>query len=144
MLMDKPIPAYVGQGAPMSNLGDMRNWGHEFEISWQHQVGDFHYAISANASLLRNRLINLGNESGETDYEGAGAGGVGTYVHAKNGDVWPYFYGLKTNGLFQSWDEVNSYTNANGGLIQPNAHPGDVRFVDVDGDGSIGSGDRNL
>ena len=28
------------------------------------------------------------------------------------------------------------------GLIQPNAHPGDVRFVDVDGDGSIGSGDR--
>ena len=92
--------------------------------------------------MLKNKLIDLGNASGETNYESAGASGVGDYVHAKNGEVWPYFYGLKTDGLFQNWNEVNSYTNANGELIQPKAQPGDVRFVDLDGDGVIDSDDR--
>ena len=119
-----------------------QNWGYEFEFGWKDHVKDFNYYINGNVSILKNKMIDLGNESGETDYEGAGAGGVGTYVHAKNGDVWPYFYGLKTDGIFQNWDQVNSYKNANGGLIQPNAQPGDVRFVDLDGDGSINSGDR--
>ena len=144
MLMDKPIPAYVGQGAPMSNLGDMRNWGHEFEISWQHQVGDFHYAISANASLLRNRLINLGNESGEAVYQSNGASGIGDYVKGSNGMVWPYFYGMKTNGIFQNWAEVESYRDRDGNLMQPSAQPGDVRFVDVNGDGYVNDNDRTM
>ena len=144
MLMDKPIPAYVGQGAPMSNLGDMRNWGHEFEISWQHQVGDFHYSISANASLLRNRLINLGNESGEAVYQSNGASGIGDYVKGSNGMVWPYFYGMKTNGIFQNWAEVESYRDRDGNLMQPNAQPGDVRFVDVNGDGYVNDDDRTM
>ena len=144
MLMDKPIPAYVGQGAPMSNLGDMRNWGHEFEISWQHQVGSFHYSISANASLLRNRLINLGNESGEAVYQSNGASGIGDYVKGSNGMVWPYFYGMKTNGIFQNWAEVESYRDRDGNLMQPSAQPGDVRFVDVNGDGYVNDNDRTM
>ena len=142
MLAYMPVPTYIGQSSPMGNLGKMENWGYEFEFGWKDHVKDFNYYINGNVSILKNKMIDLGNESGETDYEGAGAGGVGTYVHAKNGDVWPYFYGLKTDGIFQNWDQVNSYKNANGGLIQPNAQPGDVRFVDLDGDGSINSGDR--
>ncbi|MBQ8154359.1 MAG: TonB-dependent receptor [Prevotella sp.] len=142
MLAYMPVPTYIGQSSPMGNLGRMKNWGYEFELGWKDRIKDFSYFINANISVLKNKMIDLGNESGETDYEGAGAGGVGTYVHAKNGEVWPYFYGLQTNGLFQNWDEVNSYVNADGNLIQPNAHPGDVRFVDLDGDGAIGSGDR--
>ena len=142
MLAYMPVPTYIGQSSPMGNLGKMENWGYEFEFGWKDHVKDFNYYINGNVSILKNKMIDLGNESGETDYEGAGAGGVGTYVHAKNGDVWPYFYGLKTDGIFQNWDQVNSYKNADGGLIQPNAQPGDVRFVDLDGDGSINSGDR--
>ena len=142
MLAYMPVPTYIGQSSPMGNLGKMENWGYEFEFGWKDHVKDFNYYINGNVSILKNKMIDLGNESGETDYEGAGAGGVGTYVHAKNGDVWPYFYGLKTDGIFQNWNQVNSYKNANGGLIQPNAQPGDVRFVDLDGDGSINSGDR--
>ena len=142
MLMDKPIPSYVGQGAPMSNLGDMRNWGHEFELGWQHQVGGFHYSINANASLLRNRLINLGNESGEAVYQSNGASGIGDYVKGSNGEVWPYFYGMKTDGIFQNWDEIFAYKNKDGGLMQPNAQPGDVRFVDFNKDGYVNDDDR--
>ena len=142
MLMDMPIPSYVGQSAPMSNLGDMENWGIEFEIGWQQQLGDFHYSINANASLLRNKLIKLGNASGEAVYQSNGASGVGDYVKGKNGEVWPFFYGMKTDGLFQNWDEVRSYTNANGELLQPNAQPGDVRFVDTNNDGVVNDDDR--
>ena len=142
MLMDMPIPSYVGQSAPMSNLGDMENWGIEFEIGWQQQLGDFHYSVNANASLLRNKLINLGNSSGEAIYQSNGASGVGDYVKGQNGEVWPFFYGMKTDGIFQNWDEVYSYTNANGELLQPNAQPGDVRFVDYNKDGVVNDNDR--
>ena len=142
MLMDMPIPSYVGQSAPMSNLGDMENWGVEFEIGWQQQLGDFHYSINANASFLRNKLIKLGNASGEAVYQGNGASGVGDYVKGQNGEVWPFFYGMKTDGIFQTWDEVNSYKDKDGGLMQPSAQPGDVRFVDTNKDGYVNDNDR--
>lgn len=142
MLMDKPIPSYVGQSAPMSNLGKMENWGVELEAGWKHTINDFSYRISANASYLKNKLINLGNASGETNYENAGASGVGDYVHAKNGEVWPYFYGMRTNGLFQNQAEVDAYVNDKGEKMQPDAQPGDVRFVDVNKDGRVNDDDR--
>ena len=142
MLMDKPIPSYVGQSAPMSNAGKMQNWGLEFELGWKSSVKDFNYSISANASYLKNKLIDLGNASGLATYESAGASGVGEYVRATNGDVWPYFYGMKTDGIFQTWDEVNTYTNDKGELLQPKAQPGDVRFVDTNKDGVVDDTDR--
>ncbi len=142
MLMDKPIPSYVGQAAPLSNLGSMKNSGVEIELGWKDAIGEVNYFVSANASYLRNELVNLGNASGETNYESAGASGIGDFVHAKNGEVWPYFYGMKTDGLFQTWDEVNSYVNESGDKMQPDAMPGDVRFVDYNGDGVINDDDR--
>lgn len=142
MLMDKPIPSYVGQSAPMSNAGKMQNWGLEFELGWKSSVKDFNYSISANASYLKNKLIDLGNASGLATYESAGASGVGEYVRATNGDVWPYFYGMKTDGIFQNWDEVKAYTNDKGELLQPKAQPGDVRFVDTNKDGVVDDTDR--
>lgn len=142
MLMHQPIPSYVGIGAPIANVGDMKNWGLEFELGWSHHVGDFNYSISANASYLKNKLINLGNETGEQIYESAGASGVGSYVKGMNGEVFPYFYGHVTDGLFQNQAEVDAYVNDKGEKIQPNAHPGDVRFVDLNGDGVISDEDK--
>lgn len=142
MLATMPVPTYIGQSAPMGNLGKMQNWGLEFETGWKDTYKDFSYNVGLNFSYLKNKLISLGNASGETNYESAGASGVGDYVHAKNGEVWPYFYGYKTDGIFQNLDEVNNYKNEKGELIQPKAEPGDVRFVDLDNNGSIGSGDR--
>lgn len=142
MLMDQPIPKYVGQGAPMANVGDMENSGFEFEIGWKHNIGEVNYNISANASYLKNKLVKLGNASGEQIYEDAGASGVGSFIKGKNGDVWPYFYGYKTDGIFQNEAEVAAYVNENGVLYQPDAKPGDVRFVDLDNNGSIDDNDK--
>ncbi|WP_321478424.1 TonB-dependent receptor [uncultured Bacteroides sp.] len=142
MLMDQPIPAYVGQSAPIGNVGDMENWGLEFELGWKQKVGDFSYNVSANASYLKNKLVKLGNASGEAIYETAGASGVGSFVKGKNGEVWPYFYGYKTAGVFQNQAEIDAYVNDKGEKMQLQAKPGDVRFVDSNGDGSIDDNDK--
>ena len=84
MLIQVPIPAYVGQGSPWGNVGDMKNSGLEFELGWKQVVNDFKYHISANASYAKNILVNLGNATGETILESAGASGVGSYVKGKN------------------------------------------------------------
>ena len=85
-------------------------------------------------------MLEYGNETGYADLDSFQ--GVGTITRAENGKPFPFFYGYKTNGIFQNYDEINSYVNSNGGLIQPNAKPGDVRYVDVNGDGSITADDR--
>ena len=142
MLMDQPIPSYVGISAPIANVGDMENWGLEFELGWKQSTGDLSYGLLANASYLKNKLINLGNETGEQIYEDAGASGVGSYVKGMNGEVFPYFYGYKTDGLFQNQTEVDAYVNAEGTKYQSAALPGDVRFVDMNGDGVISDADK--
>lgn len=142
MLMKQPIPSYVGLGAPIANVGDMENRGVEFELGWKHKTGDLNYYLSANASYLKNKLINLGNETGEQIYENAGATGVGSYVKGMNGEVFPYFYGFKTDGLFQTQEDVDAYVNNKGEKLQPSARPGDVRFVDYNGDGVISDDDK--
>ena len=142
MLMYQPIPTYVGLGAPIANVGDMENRGVEIELGWKHSVGDFNYFVAANASYLKNKLINLGNETGEQIYQDAGASGVGSYVKGKNGEVFPFFYGYKTDGLFQNQADIDAYVNDKGEKLQSSARPGDVRFVDLNGDGVISDEDK--
>lgn len=142
MLMYQPIPSYVGLGAPIANVGDMENWGLEFEAGWRQSIGEFKYSISANASYLKNTLINIGNATGEQIYESMGATGVGSYVKGMNGEVFPYFYGFKTDGLFQNQAEIDAYVSADGQKLQASAKPGDVRFVDLNNDGVISDADK--
>lgn len=140
MLMTMNIPSYVGEAKPIGNVGDMKNSGVEFELGYKFNIADARIGIKGNASYLKNELLEYGNETGYADLDSFQ--GVGTITRAENGKPFPFFYGYKTNGIFQNYDEINSYVNSNGGLIQPNAKPGDVRYVDVNGDGSITADDR--
>ena len=139
MLMNMPIPAYAGDSAPVGNVGTMDNKGWEFEANWKHDFNGFFFQIGGNATYLKNVLVNLGNDTGYANYD---SHKIGTLTRGENGYPFPFFYGWKTDGIFQNWDEVNGYTNAEGGLIQPKAQPGDVRFVDVNGNGAIDDDDR--
>ena len=142
MLMTMPIPSYVGESKPVGNVGDMENKGVEFELGYKWNISDARFAVKANATYTKNTLKNLGNESGFIDYDGVQGFTGGSLARGSNGMPFPYFYGYKTNGVFQNYAEVNAYTNAEGGLIQPAARPGDTRFVDINGDGLITSDDR--
>ena len=141
MILAMPIPSYVGETKPLGNVGDMENKGVEIELGWKGHISDFHYSLKGNVSYVKNTLKNLGNTEGFLNFDGIqGIAGGGT--RAENGQPFPFFYGYKTDGVFHNMDEVRAYTNADGQLIQPKAVPGDVRFVDVNGDGQITTDDR--
>ena len=140
MIIEMPIPSYVGEQRPLANVGDMENSGVEFELGYKWHISDATFAIKGNASYLHNELKNLGNDTGFLNYGISQFNDGGT--RAENGQPFPFFYGYKTDGIFQNMAEVNAYTNASGGLIMPNAKPGDMRFVDVNGDGQITDDDR--
>ncbi len=141
MIIEMPIASYVGENKPYANVGDMDNKGVEFELGYKWNVSGVHFNVRGNATYLKNELKNLGNDTGYLNLDEV-QGITGTITRAENGKPFPFFYGYKTNGIFQTYDEINAYTNANGNLIQPDAAPGDVRFVDVNGDGSITDDDR--
>lgn len=140
MIISMPIPNYVGSEAPLGNVGDMENKGVEMEIGYKWYVGKAKFHVKGNASYLKNTLTNLGNTSGYLELDNMQ--NTGTITRATNGEPFPYFYGYKTNGIFQTMDEVKAYVNDKGDMLQPNAKPGDVRFVDVDKNGTIDAADR--
>lgn len=144
MLMTMNIPGYVGESKPIGNVGDMENKGVEFELGYKWNIGPAKFSVRGNASYLKNELLQYGNETGFADLDSFH--GAGVITRAQNGLPFPFFYGFKTAGVFQNMQEVQSYTTtlADGTVrqIQPDAVPGDVRFVDVNGDGQITNDDR--
>jgi TonB-linked SusC/RagA family outer membrane protein len=139
MLMEMQVPTYAGDSAPTGNVGTMRNSGVEIDLGYRGSAGDFNYGIKANASYNVNKLTKLADDS---SYIITSSHKIGSLTRGEVGEVFPYFWGWKTDGVFQNWDEVNSYVNSEGGLIQPNAQPGDFRWKDINGDGVIDDNDR--
>ena len=80
-------------------------------------MADAQFSIRGNASYLHNELIELGNDTGWAAYDSFQ--GVGTITRAMNGEPFPYFYGLKTAGIFQTQEEIDAlveYTKSHGGI----------------------------
>ncbi len=140
MIISMPIPSYVGEAKPLANVGDMENSGIEFELGYKWSIGKANFSVKGNASYLKNKLVNLGNDTGFLNYGIDQFSDGGT--RAENGQPFPYFYGYKTLGVFQTVADVQNYKDANGNLIMPNAQPGDLIFQDTNGDGTITSDDR--
>ena len=139
MLMAMQVPGYAGDSAPVGNVGNMSNSGLEMDFSYRDNYGDFSWSISANATYNRNRLTKLGDDA--TSLYGS-SHKIGQLTRGIVGLPFPYFYGHKTDGIFQNAEEVAAYVNEAGQPLLPNAQPGDVRFVDIDGDGDIDDDDR--
>ena len=136
MIIDMPIPSYVGEQRPLANVGDMENSGWEFELGYKWHVGDARFGLKANASYLKNELKNLGNDTGFLNF------GINQFsdggTRAENGQPFPFFYGYKTDGILQTQAEADAYNNQYG----TNKKPGDFRFQDTNGDNKITSDDR--
>lgn len=136
MLMNMQVPAYVGESVPVGNVGKMDNSGVEMEANYRHNFGDFTFNIGGNLTYLKNKLIDYGNEQGWANLDSFQ--GTGSISRAENGQPFPFFYGYKTAGILQNQAEADAYNEEFGDT----AVPGDVRFVDVNGDGSITEDDR--
>lgn len=137
LLVNLPQAWATGVDSKWTNYGKMRNRGVDLTLGWKDKKGDFSYGVTANVSTVRNKVLRLGESFRE-----AGWGNVNrTEVGRSIGD----FYVIHTDGIFQSMDEVFDHTTVVDGkvkVIQPNAQPGDIRFVDANHDGQINDDDR--
>lgn len=140
MLKEMSIPSYLGESKPWGNVGDMENSGVEIDLGYRFQHGDWSFKVGGNLSYLKNKLVNLGNADGFEMFDNVHQ--LGNVSRAENGEVYPYFYGYKTAGIFQNQAQIDAYVNSKGEKLQPNAVAGDVIFVDTDRDGTISDTDR--
>jgi len=140
ILIPLSTPDYLGngQGAVVwFNAASVRNTGFESNITWKDNVGKVGYSISFLGSTLQNKVLKVGGSSGIDSvlYGGKLSSGV-RVTQSRVGIPIGAFFGFKTNGVFQSIDELNAYPHLS------TAVPGDLRFVDVNNDGKIDDNDR--
>ena len=130
MLMKKDNLLILGypmwNGQMWENVGKMKASGWELGINWNDQIQDFTYGIGLNLSQVKNKAVKLNG-----DYIWTGGFSGDYIVRNAEGESLSQFWGYKTAGIFQNETEVKSYTNEHGESLQPNAKPGDLRFVDL-------------
>ena len=139
-------PATIGRNAMKVNQGEISNRGIEFIATWRDKIGkDFSYHLSANFAYNHNEVISTGildDEGNPGKWTGGGDwGGVPWLYQSEPGQPLNSFFVIKTDGIFQSMEDVYDHQK-DGKLIQPNAQPGDLRFVDFNNDGKIDTNDR--
>jgi hypothetical protein len=140
ILVELAIPGYYGNGQGQKvwyNAAEILNSGFEFNVGWRDQVGKVKYGIRALGSTIHNEVLTIGGSSGIDSVLIGGylANGI-PVTRSEIGLPVGAFYGYQTDGIFQSQDELNAYPHAT------DAGVGDLRFVDVNGDGVINGLDR--
>lgn len=140
ILIPLSTPDYLGngQGAKVDfNAASVKNSGFESKITWRDKVGKVSYNISVLASTLQNKVLKIGGSSGIDSvlYGGYLANGIAV-TQSRVGLPIGAFYGYKTDGVFQSVDDLDSYPHLS------TAVPGDLRLVDINKDVKIDGNDR--
>ncbi len=105
------------------------NTGWETSLAWNDRIGAVKYNVRVTLSDYRVKITkwNNPNKTLSSNYEGQ-----------YEGDIW----GLQSNGLFQSQDEVDKHAKQS--LFYANWHPGDVKYEDLNGDGVINESDKTV
>jgi TonB-linked SusC/RagA family outer membrane protein len=137
-----PIPAHVGNSPPFANVGSVQNKGVELSLNWRHLVKGINYSVGINAAYNQNKMTKIGNDEGALT--GATWAVAGVITRAEVGLPIGYFWGYKSSGIFQNMAQVYQHIGKTGQVLQPNAKPGDVRFLDTNNDGVINEKDRTM
>lgn len=120
------------------NIGKMQATGWELSLNWRDRAGEFAYSVGINLSGVKNKALKLSGDGPvlSEDFN------MDKIIRNEDGGAISRFYGFVADGIFQNWAEVKSHTDEHGNLIQPNAVPGDIRFLDLNNNGSIDDGDK--
>lgn len=135
LLFTPTLSLYLGTAAlPTDNIGTTRTSGIDLNFGYSDAIGK-HFTISTN--LTYTKATNMVTETNNGLINGGGYGiPYQTITRFEKGYAPGYFFGFKTDGLFQNQAEVNAWAT------QPGAQPGDIKFVDLNKDGVINSDDR--
>jgi TonB-linked SusC/RagA family outer membrane protein len=131
LLATPNLPNIIGITPGVINTGKLRSWGKELDIKWRDRAGKVEYTIGFNISDNQNKLVNYDKRNS------IGTGGVVTYLegYAMN-SVWGY----RTDGFFQSDAEAAEYKTKVNYPFFANPKAGDVKYLDLNGDGKIDAG----
>lgn len=131
ILMKPIVPTVFGTDMPMDNIGEMQNQGWEIGINYNIRTGQVQHGFSLNLSDSYNKVLKFPGHEQITK--------VNELERIiREGVPLNSYYGYKTDGYFQSYEEVEASAIPVGGKVQP----GDVKFVDRNNDGVIDSKDR--
>ena len=145
MLTKKPVPQTSGTSLeqadwPPVNIGKVLNRGFEFTINTKNFVGEFKWETNLNMSFNHNEVVSIG---GPEILNGVSLIREGQPINS--------FYGYKLGGVYQTLDEVftgpvmeNRAADKASHNPYKNTSPGDMWFVDVDGNGEINDLDRTV
>jgi TonB-linked SusC/RagA family outer membrane protein len=147
LVINVPLPASAGiDGSPLANIGDIENRGFEVGAGYFKRTGAFKWSVEGNMGYVTNEVKSLGFNETSTI---AGPNFQNTSeasTFAQKGEPVGYFYGYKVDRIYQTQEEVdadNRMAVAQGKpSYQSSAAPGDIRFQDLDGDGTITGSDR--
>ena len=132
LLFEQPTQSFTGYSYYWNNIGKVRNSGVEIQID-THNIKNrkFSWDTNINFSLSRNKLLELGGEQ-----QVINQGERSECYIAKVGSPLIQFYGYKTNGVWNSVEEINANPHFS------NDVPGGLRIVDTNNDGSLTPEDR--
>jgi TonB-linked SusC/RagA family outer membrane protein len=138
------VPPMLGFNLPPQNIGSLENKGLEFSLNYDVLTKNFKWKVSGNIYANRNKILDLGGRPGFTLQ-------APNDMDKHGGKVW-IDVGLPVgvwrrsiyDGIFNDQAEVEAYVNSSGNPIQAGAEPGDVKYVDVNGDGTFDGKDLDI
>jgi hypothetical protein len=125
ILINLPVPGTYGGGAPIQNAGKVKNYGWELSATYNHRAENFRQTISANISDTRNEVVDTKGTEWIYGWD------VNTII--REGYPINSYYAYRWDGFFQNENEVVDGPHLDG--ITPK--PGDIRYLDKDGDGLV-------
>ena len=150
LLVQVQVPGTSGFATQWQNAGTVRNTGFEIALDWHDKIGsDFTYGVNWNMAYNSNKVTKINNAN---HYNEGGndllAQNTGIMARMEEGHPIGYFYGYKTEGVMQNEADIQAYLQKNCGGDAANSlqgseiKPGDLKFVDVNGDGKIDANDK--
>jgi TonB-linked SusC/RagA family outer membrane protein len=143
LILARPVPASTGFTSFQSNIGSIENKGLELTLTTVNvQTKDFLWSSSLNIATNANEVTSLYLDQ-------PFASGFANRVAV--GQELGVFYAYESDGIWNTQDEIDEYVSSvqgefaglTAGQIVGAAVPGDVRFVDVNGDGILNSEDQD-
>ncbi|HBX45848.1 MAG TPA: TonB-dependent receptor, partial [Porphyromonadaceae bacterium] len=118
------VPDYTGLTLPDQNIGEISNRGIEASLSYKNKIRDLGYYIGGNFTYAHNNIHFFDEAANVPEWQRRTGHSI---------DSWLVY---KTDGIYQTKEEVESSPH----LL--NTQPGDIKYIDIDDDGSITSNDR--
>lgn len=123
------VPSSFGGTLPLENIGIVNNKGIDLSLNYHNSIGKVNYSVGGNFTFARNKIVEMAEAEGTSEYM------------RQTGRPINGYYGYKTDGIFQSQEEIDNYAKQEVAGAGYDTQIGDIKYVDIDGNGVVNSDD---